>query len=205
MEKLLAVFDDLLVCTTTIQVDNLLLKHGIDEQYHISEAKYPKLQFKITPEEIRALVAANALSSDYKINNSGVSSPMEKLLYALIWKQGDVAKIKHIISGIMSTSDDGIEDAIVFTQFGRHLSGKQHEPIIDQHVLRAFGVYKNRGDKMIIEQFRSLKIINRKHAVLVKEYKSWLNNALTSALREDPDYIFHVDKVLFSLGKYIKH
>jgi len=204
MEKFLAVFFDLLQCKTTTQVDELLNKHKIDKQYHFSEKKYPKLHFKITQDEIMALVSTGKISSDYKNINTEDFSPMEKLLYALIWKQGDINKIEHITRGIMSSSDEDVNDAIVFNQFGRHLSGDREEPIVDQHVLRAYSVYKNHEDEKKVKHFRQLKKIAKKHSPLIQEYKSWLSIALTLELRQDPEYAYHVDKVLFSLGKYIK-
>ena len=77
------------------------------------------------------------------------ANPLEKLLYAIVWKNGDLLKLRHVIHGIVD-SDVGRKgkNGVVFYQFGKHLS-KLGKPIIDQHVLRAFAVYDaivNAGD-----------------------------------------------------------
>jgi hypothetical protein len=204
MTKLLAVFSSLLQSTTTAQVDKLLSDHQIDKKFHFSPDKYPQLLFKISQEEIIELKKKGSLDNSNTVGDVSGFTPMEKLLYALAWKNGDLQKIKHIVAGIMAAPDDSFDEAIVFRQFGKHLSGRQNEPIIDQHVLRAFALYKFREEPEEIGRYRKLKVITGKDRNLIDDYKAWLSKDLHFELRQIPDYTYHVDKVLFSLGKYIK-
>ena len=76
-----------------------------------------------------------------------------KLLYSIIWKNGDLLKVKHIIQGILESEIENVDnndkefvekqDSLVFYQFGKYLTKKNNEPIIDQHVVRAFAVSRN--------------------------------------------------------------
>jgi hypothetical protein len=54
----------------------------------------------------------------------------------MAWKNNDLKKLKHIIEGIKDENEYK-KTGIVFYQFGKHLRNIG-EPIIDQHVLRAF-------------------------------------------------------------------
>lgn len=113
-------------------------------------------------------------------------------------------KVKHIIEGIVSGQQDDKESGLVFYQFGKYLSRSPGEPIIDQHVLRAFGVYKAEADREKIDRSKGLTLITKKEKALIEEYKLWLRTDLTKELRANDDYAYHVDKVLFAVGKSIK-
>jgi hypothetical protein len=76
---------------------------------------------------------------EYKFGKINDLPPLTKLLYAVLWKNGDLAKVKHVVKGILDKRDES-DNSIIFYQFGRHLSEKKSEPIVDQHVLRAFGI-----------------------------------------------------------------
>lgn len=138
MEKLLAIFRDLKESRTTEKVNRLLREHGIDEKFIFNEDTYPRLKFTITKDEIDHLIQGRVLTHNYCIASNPRLDTLGKLLYALAWKIGDILKIKHIIEGISSEPDHQADDAIIFNQFGRHLSGKPNEPIIDQHAHAAF-------------------------------------------------------------------
>lgn len=204
MEKIVAVFNDLLECTTIVEVNGLLNDHKIDQKFHFPEKTYQKLEFTITPEDISLLKEKKILGDDNNIHDISAFSPAEKLLYALIWKNGDLLKMKHIVSGILADDEADVEEAIVFNQFGRYLSGRKNEPIIDQHVLRAFGVYEYRDDAKAMERYRKMSVVTKKEVPLIKRYKVWLSKELHATLREEPEYNFHVDKLLFGLGRYLK-
>ncbi len=174
----------------------------------MDEVKYPRLEFEITANDIKVLQNNDILDSEFELNHheiGKIKDPLAKLLYALIWKNGDLKKLKHIINGINKANEEEKEseqeDALVFYQFGKHLAKKSTEPIIDQHVLRAFALHKA-TDEREFEKIRKIGVINRQHKHLIYEYKEWLQNLVK--LKGIEDYMFHVDKVLFALGKTIK-
>ena len=55
----------------------------------------------------------------------------------------------------------------MFYQFGKYLTKKPGEPIIDQHVLRAFGIFKADGDKDRIKKLKRLSLITKKEKRLM--------------------------------------
>jgi hypothetical protein len=205
MKKLLAVFDALMESKTTGEVDSLLGDNGIDKRFQFSIEKYPELRFKISREEIIELKKRNILDKENLIQDVSSLNTVEKLLYALAWKNGDLKKIKHIVAGILTSETDPVGKAIVFNQFGIHLSGKHNEPIIDQHVMRAFAIYHYRENQHEMERFRKMDLVTKEHKTLIKRYKAWLSEELTTELMQSVDYTYHVDKVLFALGKYAKN
>ncbi len=172
--------------------------------YQSLDDKYPKIGFQITANDIKDLEQQNILRGvDFKeLNQEGLKTPLEKLLYAVLWKQGDLVKLKHIIEGIKSTekSDFDKKEALVFFQFGKFL-GSENEPIIDQHVLRAFGIFKTE-DEHKIEEYRKMELIEFKHKSLIEDYKQWLNKL---PLNKNQDALFKIDRILMSIGKKIKY
>ena len=93
---------------------------------------------------------------------------------------------------------------MVFYQFGRYLTKEDGEPIVDQHVLRAFGIFKAKGNRKEVDRLRKLSIVTKKDHKLIEDYRHWLRTALTPELRRVDNYAYHVDKVLFALGKAVK-
>lgn len=125
-------------------------------------------------------------------------------MYAVLWKNGDLKKIKHIIKGINNKDNLVVEEGIVFHQFGRFLTGQIGEPIIDQHVIRAFAVYRHHDDDGITK-YRKLEALDKKHLLLIKAYKDWLNGAtISSKLKANRDYSYYIDQLLFAVGKTVK-
>lgn len=174
------------------------------EKYKMSDYAYPQIGFKIEKEEIEALKKNGIITDENLLATNFEGDTLSKLLYAVLWKNGDLIKIKHIINGIVSEeNDDYKESAIVFYQFGKYLT-KKGNPIIDQHTLRAFGIYKANGNSIEIERFRNLSIITKKEKYLIEDYIRWLKTDLKETLRTDKDYSYYVDKVLFAVGKSLK-
>lgn len=166
---------------------------------------YPKINFTIQSEEIDYLLKNGLIDKEYNLIASSISElkdPVLKLLYATSWKNNDLKKIKHIIEGIKDGNNENKKSALVFYQFGKFLSGNG-EPIIDQHVLRAFSIYySNKSEEPIIEV---LNTITNKHKTLMKKYKEWLiSDEISTELKLENDYTYHIDKILFAAGKTIK-
>lgn len=157
------------------------------------EKKYPMIDFDIDFKENDITILKIIQEENFQNN---LKTPLEKLFYAILWKQGDLTKIKHIIKGMKG---DKVESALIFHQFGKFLSNK-NEPIIDQHVLRAFTFF----DKEF-EKYRNISEVTVVHQDLIQSYKNWILK--TFEIKENKDnkvQLYKVDRILFLLGKFIK-
>ncbi|MRX45828.1 hypothetical protein [Pedobacter puniceum] len=172
----------------------------------MKEEKYPPIKFEISYSEIKKFLDnENNLLKDSSI----ITDPLAKILYALAWKNGDLQKIKHIVEGIRnidSYDEDMKNDGLVFYQFGKYLTKKNNEPIIDQHVIRAFAVRNAEKYKVDIDTLRRMSLLNSEtHRGYIKDYKCWLiSDDIQPSLKKEKDYIYHIDQILFALGKTIK-
>ena len=167
----------------------------------IAQSKYPRIKFILSKQEIESLIDSQRIdNSNHRLSGNFVpETPMEKLLYSVIWKQGDISKIGKIVEGIKGSQNTG--DKVVFYYFGRHLADKNN-PIIDQHVIRAFKCYKCHVDAC------NLKILSRKlNDEDISKYIDWIGKVkivekISGSVKDDAIYI--IDKILFALGKTIK-
>ncbi len=162
----------------------------LEEHLTQAEDKYPKLSISIDSNDLGDLIDDSGF-----LSFAEMKTPVEKLLYAFLWKQGDLSKVRHIIEGISgSTSLNDKRSGIVFHQFGKHLSDNE-EPIIDINVLRAFAVYTEtqRGlTKSGISQ-------SSEGAKLVEAYIQWFKKVANT-----PERRFMIDRIMFAIGKHIK-
>lgn len=176
---------------------------------NFNEALYPKIDFSISKKEIEELKLENILEEDLSFSkdiSSRIKDPLTKLLFATVWKNGDLQKIKHIIQGIVDQGSEKNEQesALVFYQFGKHLTKESGEPIVDQHVIRAFAVY-NCKEGQDPTSLLKISTLNKNHIEHIVEYKKWmLSDQIHDELKSDPDYCYEIDKLLFALGKAIK-
>jgi len=180
-------FDDLIHLKNKDELINLFDKYNIKRR---DRKKYPDLDFKIKEDEIDFLKNNGLITNENNLNESLPKSEklttLEKLFYAVLWKNGDLVKLKHIILGIYG------EDTTrtVFNQFGKYL-GNENELIIDQHVLRAYIFYKTGS---------IIKDINEGHYKLyLNDYKSWIND--NNLFKKNKILI---DELLFGIGKQMK-
>jgi hypothetical protein len=204
------VFDLITKSSTTQDLENILDEMDIPKKNRMDSNTYPQINFKIDKKDINTLIKKNLINKNtlaFENNISeNISDPLSKLLYSTLWKNGDLKKIKHIISGILNIDNEAYsqDDALVFFQFGKHLTKKNGEPIIDQHVIRAFAVKKS-NDLMQIEKNQKIELLKKDHKHLIKEYIDWLRGSeLNETLKSIPNYSYHIDKVLFATGKTIK-
>jgi hypothetical protein len=206
MQIIRKAFKQLSKAKSIADVNNILTKLNVEEKYQMDDAKYPQIEFKITKDEIRELRNQGLLNESNLISNVSNQNTLTRLLYAIAWKNGDLKKIHHIVDGIESKEDDEKKNAFVFYQFGKYLTKQPGEPIIDQHVLRAYGIFKalKKDDKREIERLTTLSEVTKKEKNLIEDYKNWLKEGLSDELRKYEDYTYHVDKVLFALGKKVK-
>ncbi len=184
------------------------------QKNRMNDAVYPALNFSISKADIAKLVELGILDDNHAFSkdmNDKLTDPLTKLLYATAWKNGDLPKIKHIIKGVLKEKDESDEEqAIVFHQFGRYLTKTPGQPIIDQHVIRAFGIFKPQskggGKEWDVAAMRRLSIVDKRHNGIIAAYKEWLgSDGLSDEVRQCADYTYHVDKLLFALGKTVKY
>ncbi|MGV3601352.1 MAG: hypothetical protein ACO1N1_09105 [Dyadobacter fermentans] len=185
-------------------------KCAIPKKYQLDSKTYPQIEFTLRSEDIGSLIKSGFLDSELNIAsdiNRTMTDPLAKLLYALAWKNGDLKKIKHIARGVRDVNDDFTDqkDALVFYQFGKYLTGAVNQPIVDQHVIRAFSVYRAIRDGIDPAEYLAIKAVTKKHKPIIDQYKNWLlSNELSSELKEENGYAFHIDRILFAAGKFIK-
>jgi len=203
MEIIYNTFRELENADTIKDLDEILGSLDIPSKYHFDETIYPKLEFKISRGELSRFVKFDPEAGSYEINLDSSNDPLARLFYAVLWKNRDLKKINHVIQGIMNSEDGDKDDGLVFYQFGKFLSSST-EPIIDQHVIRAFGIYKSLDNQKHLDYFVSLNTLSRSDKSIIAEYKNWLENGLKESLRQQHEYRYKVDKVLYGLGKYAK-
>jgi len=176
----------------------------IPQKNRMKIVDYPKIEFSISPNEIKELKEKGLISKENIFTENittKIKNPIAKILYSIAWKNGDLTKLKHIIKGILDTENDNEPSkAFVFHQFGKYLTKSDFEPIIDQHVLRSFSI-KITNSQKDIQDFRALDEINNKNKYLIYEYKDWLKSKELKRIRK---YHYYIDIILFELGKTIK-
>ena len=207
------VFAALYACTSATDVNHLLEDERLKGK-RMDTKKYPPLALTLTPEEVETLIEDDWLTEDGSFNSDRLKDctcgPALKLFYAMAWKQGDLPKLAHIVHGIQQKEPEGALPAkgTVFYQFGAHLADPQKESIIDQHVLRAYGIFKaEKANEKRIKRLRKMGQLNAQwHRELARDYREWIisENGLQSALRQDSGYRYTVDQLLFALGKAVK-
>ncbi len=204
------VFDLIKKSETTEDIDKILDTLDIPIKNRMKSDAYPQIKFKLDNGDIdelinNDLIDKNTLTFKKDITEK-LTDPLTKLLYSTVWKNGDIKKIKHIIKGIKEVNDNSNEqdDALVFYQFGKYLTKTPGQPIIDQHVLRAFAIYKSTDDNNI-ETLQKLETLKKTHKTLINEYINWLqSDELTNELKAIAEYTYFIDKLLFATGKTIK-
>ena len=194
---------------TILDLESIPDKLEIPIKNRMNVDGYPKIEFSISQEEIQSLLDNKIIDDNLNFTKditSKLADPLSKLLYATSWKNGDLKKVKHIIKGILDSENESSDqdEALVFYQFGKYLTKAVGQPIIDQHVIRAYSIYSS-TDNTEVERLRKLETIDKTHKTIINEYKTWLtSDNLRQELRNEKDYTYYVDKLLFATGKTIK-
>ncbi len=204
------VFDLIKNSKTPDDIEMILDTLKIPSKNRMKSDAYPQIKFKLDKSDIDTLINNDLIDKvtlSFKEDiTEKLTDPLTKLLYSTVWKNGDIKKIKHIIKGITEVNDTSSEqdDALVFYQFGKYLTKTPGQPIIDQHVLRAYAVYKSTDDNHI-ETLQKLETLKKIHKTLINDYINWLqSDELTNELKAKSDYTYFIDKLLFATGKTIK-
>ena len=186
-------------------------KCGSHLEKRMPDKRFPRLRLRISKEEINILKQIGILTEDMLFSTnlangkvaSGKMSALEKLLYSVLWKNGDLGKEHHLLNGIVGNSHPGKFGA-VFNEFGGYLAG-QHSYILDQHTLRCFAVYASSEDG--ITDARCLEQIygtNPQHVEWINYYKAFYEKTSKNLTCEKSDFLYNVDRLLFGSGKLIK-
>lgn len=177
--------------------------------------KFPRLKLSLSKEEVYSLINGKIISEDLQFSMSLASgyypdgqkmTAIEKILYSMIWKNGHVGKEKHLLSGVLGSRLDNQNDSVVFYEFGSYISGKKSH-IVDQHTLRCIAVFYSNNENEITLS-RKLSIVKKSN----KNHINWLNaydnfaEKIRLKVSEDcySDFMYYVDRILFSSGKIIK-
>ncbi|MBG9377187.1 hypothetical protein I5907_13165 [Panacibacter sp. DH6] len=201
LEKTKKIFEAINAAQSIQQLDNIYAQNDLPRFYPAN--KYPRLHFSLNEDDISG-IDERILNDDGSIAEEAskhIQDPLAKILYAVLWKNGDLQKIKHVAQGIKGSNTlEAVDEAVVFKQFGKHLANKQEEPIIDQHVLRAFSIYQATDVTRVNKILRQTNFNDWK---LVQEYKECFKT-LNSKKEHIEGWRSKVDQLLFSLGKSIK-
>jgi hypothetical protein len=130
-------------------------------------------------------------------------TPLEKLFFAQLWKDGKLRSSGRIVEGIeqgVKQNNPKVSDAIVYHFFGRHLVDPVANPIIDQHSYRAYKLIENHHAD--IAQIRKIeKVPSEEEATAYCKWFCAILNAEKIVTYQDTRII---DSYLFALGKYAK-
>ena len=195
-----------------LQLISKKFKYGSYLEKKMPDKVFPRLRLRVSTDEINILkqmgiVTENMQFSTNLANGDVIAgrkmSALEKLLYSVLWKNGDLGKERHVINGILGNSHSEKFGA-VFNEFGGYLAG-QHYYILDQHTLRCFAVYTSPEDG--ITGARCLDQINGtnpQHVEWIKYYKAFSQEISKNLTCEKSDFLYYVDRLLFASGKLIK-
>lgn len=184
------------------------------------DSDYPLLDIRFTKKEIKTLereciivrnekLGGFVLSDELSKNNK--QSALVKLIYSLLWKQQDLKKVRLIINGILAEDND--ECSQVFYYFGKHLNNPKKSPLVDINVITAYQVYnviendvnlkRKRSKVKLKEIIKRESALNKNDKKTIEKYIKWMNENVNEKLRKKDGFKV-VDKLLFSLGKYIR-
>src|SRR5688572_163990 len=122
MKIIIRTFEKLQESKTIDDVERILDDLKIDKKFRTENKKYPRVKFNITKEEIEKLKETGIITGDNFLTDISNADAFAKLLYSVLWKNGDLEKVKHIIEGIISGQQDEKESGLVFYQFGKYLT-----------------------------------------------------------------------------------
>jgi len=203
---LTSLFQELRHHNSFAQLDNLIVREGLSNEVKAFYTKYPQFTFTITAQEVQELKAEKIFNDDHKLNLLNFQgTTLEKLLIATLWKNGDLNKMAHILDGVLSIEKDRSKHALIFKQFGKSLSDTS-EPIVDQHVLRAFEIATLNGfSEIVVDTLRKKGVYKSTDQPILDRYKEWFTGILRQIPKvEHTKYKENLDKVLFIRGKSVK-
>jgi len=162
---------------------------------------YPALPFEISADDLKVIEILKTFPSPLPDNHQW--TPLEKIFYALLWKDGKLESIKRIIEGAehaLSNTPSTPSSAVVYHYFGRHLTDRLRQPIIDQHTIRAFRLLTTPSEDKL-DEIRAIQSLTNDDA---QAYCTWYVEMTTAEGIESYEDSRKIDCFLFALGKYAK-
>lgn len=188
-------------------LDAVIDEAGLREAYLKFFKKYPSVKPSLTVDELNVLKNEGLIDESNRLllDKFATGTPTVKLLYSLLWKQGDANKLQHLVDGILNSSIAESDHTLILRQFGRNLASAE-EPIVDQHVLRAFEIFQLKSfDEKAVQALRKKGVYKRTDENLLTSYKKWLYKSRTRFSTEDLSPANDmIDKILFLIGKRVK-
>lgn len=192
----------------TKSVDGLksLLKqyNNIEKTVLNFEKKYPRFTLTVRPEDVDDLKKSHeVIDANHIINlNSTYGfTTLEKLLLAILWKNGHINRVQPVLDGIVGEQKSTTEYGVILRQFGKSLADPT-EPIIDQHVLRAYCEYGDLSDVKGRKKVPLGTAMKESDQELIDSYRKWLKKILASVPDVDrTEFLYRIDKILFAIGK----
>jgi hypothetical protein len=174
--------------------------------------KFPRMRLRLAIEEMNELKKCGVLTEELQLSSrlsSGVlangqeMSTLEKLLYSVLWKNGDLGKERHIVEGVYG-SPRHQKTGTVFYEFGGYLQGR-NTFILDQHTLRCFAVASCADAEIkTARQFELIDNENSQHRNWMSAYTDFYKGIEQRISQSAADYLYEVDRLFFGAGKLIK-
>ncbi len=181
--------------------ENLFLQKSIEDFRN----KYPDINLSISRNEVEDAIQDDVLTNEHllQINRRKPFSTLEKLLIAVVWKNGHITRVQSVVDGIIGETKSKSDYGLIFRQFGKSLA-YESEPIVDQHVLRAFHRFfylKTDASK----KFPDNRALNNSDECLVNNYCAWFKGIISKVPKQEQKlFCYQFDKILFAIGKAIK-
>ena len=200
-------FAELEKCENLRSLEDFLQASNLEKEVKAFYEKYPAFDFRLTPNDITELRNSGVITETNTLNpDTFPKDSLARLLAAVLWKNGDIKKVQHLIDGVLGIQEDRSEYSLVFKQYGASLANSA-EPIVDQHILRAFEIYSlETYFEEVVEKSRSKSLFKTKDRPLLNKYRAWFAQLLSTVpLSERSRYSEVIDKVIFIHGKAIKN
>jgi hypothetical protein len=199
-------FHELESITNLEKLNQFIDRNKLGDRIKNFYEKYPSFDFSLTKSDIDQLKKSEVITADHKLNPKNFSKdPLTKLLAAVLWKNGDIHKVQHLIDGITGREGDRTPYSLVFKQYGASLADHQ-QPIVDQHVLRAYELYKlQEFSEAAVAKLRKKELYKSADKKVLDSYRTWFQDRIKQIPpQEQPEFREKLDKILFLLGKEVK-
>jgi hypothetical protein len=171
----------------------------LPKKFHMPIDVYPRLKMNFTVDELETLTGYATLTAAELLAQA--STPLERLIIAAVWKNGDLQKVRHIAEGLgyglgRPVALDKNTRGPVFKQFGQHLAAPAQQPIADQHTLRAYRIHRDdhADDKAHLK--------DSSPGDEIANYVAWIQKI--SGKDGSRDRLHAFDKSMFALGSATK-
>ena len=200
------IFDEICNATNVADLNAIVITYDLTAKIISFKEKYPDVDLTFSQDEVRSLLVTNTLTDKHLIDLSHDRkfSAFEKLLLSVLWKNGHLTRVQPIVDGMVGDRKSESKYGVIFQQFGRSLVDEM-EPIIDQHVLRAFSKF---GD---LSRILGRKTVQRNTAFndadqeTIDAYREWFKDKLKHVNDSDrTKFKYLLDKILFVVGKSIE-